>query len=224
MVSTQIAVAFHGIGQPGRDLEPGEARYWISQDQFLSFLDLVAVSPDPARIVLTFDDGNASDYEIALPAMRERGLTGSFFPIAGRLDRPGSLGTAQLDDLAAAGMTVGSHGIAHVDWRKLDDQALEAELVGSKQILESRIGRPVTTASLPFGRYDARVLSALRRAGYGVVFSTDGGPSHPGEALVSRSNLRVEMTRNDFVNLVCGQDTLMGRFKRHLKALRRRFT
>lgn len=223
MVSRQIAVAFHGIGQPARALDPGEPRYWISHDRFLAFLDIVARAPDPNAIMLTFDDGNASDHDIALPAMLDRGLTGSFFPIADRLDRAGSLGMAQVQALAAAGMTVGSHGIHHIDWRKLDDRTLEAELVESKLILECCIRRPVVTASLPFGRYDARVLSALRKAGYQRIYSTDGGPSRPGDTLISRSNVRIDTTVEDFANLVQCNESLATSIIRRLKALRRRF-
>lgn len=224
MVSRQIAVAFHGIGQPARALDPGEPRYWISQDRFLAFLDLVARAPDPKAILLTFDDGNASDHDIAMPAMLDRGLTGSFFPIADRLDRVGSLGTAQVRALAAAGMTVGSHGIHHLDWRKLDDRTLEAELAGSKELLERCIGQPVMTASLPFGRYDTRVLSALRKAGYQRVYSTDGGPSRPEDEFISRSNVRNDTTVEDFADLLRCRDGLHTRIIRRLKALRRKFT
>ena len=222
MVATQTAVTFHGIGTPGRDLEPGEGRYWVSEDRFLRFLDLVAAEPDPARVVLTFDDANASDFEIALPALRERKLTGTFFVITGRLDRPGSLSTPKLRALAAE-MEVGSHGIGHLDWRKQGPRQLEVELVGSKQHLEGCIGRAVTAASIPFGRYDQRVLSAARRAAYIKVFSTDGGPSQPDDFPISRTNVRAETTLRDFADLLRGRRTLKGRLTQQLKALRRRF-
>lgn len=221
MVAPQIAVSFHGIGPPGRGLEPGESRYWISQDCFLQFLDLVATDPDPSRVLLTFDDANASDYEIALPALRDRNLRGTFFVITSRLGQAGSLSTAQLRALAAE-MEVGSHGIDHVDWRKQSDQRLEAELAGSKQFLEDCIGQAVTAASIPFGRYDSRVLSAARRAKYVRVFSTDGGPCRPNDNPISRTNVRAAMTLRDFADLLQGRRTLIGRMKQQAKALRRR--
>lgn len=36
-----INVLFHGIGQPGRELEPGEAAYWVKADEFRRILDEV---------------------------------------------------------------------------------------------------------------------------------------------------------------------------------------
>jgi peptidoglycan/xylan/chitin deacetylase (PgdA/CDA1 family) len=222
MGAPQIAIAFHGIGNPGRELEPGEARYWVTRDRFLQFLDLVAADPEPGRILITFDDANESDFTIAMPALQDRHLRGSFFVITERLDRPGSLGTTELRTLSRA-MEVGSHGVAHVDWRKLRPERLEAELIGSKQVLEDCIGQEVTAASLPFGRYNARVLSAVHRAGYTRVFSTDGGPGRASDPLIARTNIRADTTPQDFVDLMRGQETLAAWTVRRLKALRRRF-
>ena len=53
---------------------------------------------------ISFDDGNASDLEIGLPALLERGLTATFFVLAGRLGRPGSL---DADEVARCSRTAG---------------------------------------------------------------------------------------------------------------------
>jgi peptidoglycan/xylan/chitin deacetylase (PgdA/CDA1 family) len=222
MVAPQIAVAFHGIGTPGRELDPGEDRYWISRDRFLQFLDMIVADPDPGRVLITFDDANESDFTIAMPALRDRGLRGAVFVITQRLDQPGSLGSSQLRTLSEI-MEVGSHGVAHTDWRKLPPKLLKAELAESKQVLENFIGRPVTAAALPFGRYDARVLSALKLAGYTKIYSTDGGPSRASGKIIPRTNVRADTTLQDLVELVQGHDPPVARMIRLLKAVRRRF-
>src|SRR5687767_10674733 len=83
-----INICFHGIGTPGRDLEPGESRYWIGVDTFHRVLDDLVTWP---AVRISFDDGNASDVEIGLPGLLSRGLTADFFVLAGRLGAPGSL-------------------------------------------------------------------------------------------------------------------------------------
>ena len=88
-----VNLCFHGIGTPERELEPGEEDYWISQETFLAVLDDVAQHRDA---VVSFDDGNASDVEIGLPALVERDLRATFFVLAGRLDAPGCLSSADL--------------------------------------------------------------------------------------------------------------------------------
>jgi hypothetical protein len=49
-----VNLTFHGIGEPTRQLSPGEADVWVSVEQFLSILDVV-VGHDDVR--LSFDDG-----------------------------------------------------------------------------------------------------------------------------------------------------------------------
>jgi peptidoglycan/xylan/chitin deacetylase (PgdA/CDA1 family) len=182
-----INLTFHGIGDPCRDLEPGERDVWISGDQFLSVLDQAAGRRD---VAITFDDGNASDLDVALPALRERRLTATFFVVAGRLGAPRFLDADAVRQLAAAGMRIGCHGMHHRPWRGLDAHALQEELVEARTILEAISGRPVTTAACPFGSYDRRVLGSLRRAGYRHVYTSDRGPTRPDRWLQPRNSVR----------------------------------
>ena len=98
-----INLTFHGIGEPERALEPGEEQVWLDSDQFQSALDSVVGRSD---VRITFDDGNASDVEQALPGLRQRGLTATFFIVAGRLSEPGFLDDRGVRALAAAGITL----------------------------------------------------------------------------------------------------------------------
>lgn len=166
----RVNVCFHGIGTPDRPLEPGEDDYWISVDSFHGILDAVADDP---RVRISFDDGNASDVEIGLPALLERGLTARFFALAGRLDQRGSLSSADLRRLAEAGMVIGTHGMDHVPWRGLSPDQQHRELVEARDRLATASGATVEEAALPLGRYDRRVLGALRRAGYRAVHTSD---------------------------------------------------
>src|SRR4051812_48635435 len=108
-----INLTFHGIGDAERALETGEAHVWTTRGRFLAILD-AAAGRDDVRI--TFDDGNASDVSIALPALTARGLSATFFIVAGRLGTAGFLDEDGVRMLAAAGMDVGSHGMRHRPW------------------------------------------------------------------------------------------------------------
>lgn len=218
----KVGLIFHGIGTPGRDLEPGEAPYWVSVAQFEAVLDRIAALADPGRIRISFDDGNASDHDIALPRLLARGLAADFFVLSGRLGRPGSLDAAQVRELQAAGMTIGSHGIAHLNWRNLDDAALEDELVGSRRALEAVTGRQVTTAGIPFGSYDARVLRALRRAGYAAAFSSDRGDMDQHAFLRPRTSITGAMAAEDIPAILSGRLPLPARLRRGIGMTRKR--
>jgi peptidoglycan/xylan/chitin deacetylase (PgdA/CDA1 family) len=187
----EVNICFHGIGTPGRELEPGEDTYWVTTDSFLSILDEVASWPS---VHLSFDDGNTSDVEIALPALVERGLRAEFFVLAGRLDQPGSLGADDVRALDRAGMTIGNHGQLHQPWRGMDHAALTVELVEARATLAEVVGRPVDRAACPLGRYDRTVLTYARRLGYERVYTSDRRPARAGSWLQPRYSVRSHHT------------------------------
>jgi peptidoglycan/xylan/chitin deacetylase (PgdA/CDA1 family) len=190
-VPEQINILFHGIGTPQRELEPGEDQYWITEDAFAATLDELTSWPD---VRLSFDDSNSSDVEIALPALLERGLTAEFFVLAGRLDAPGSLGADDLRSLIKNGMPVGNHGMWHHPWRGMSAATTREELAEARDRIAAVIGRPVTRAACPLGRYDRTTLSALRRLGYTTVFTSDRRPAQPGSWLQPRFSVYADST------------------------------
>src|SRR5918992_4127469 len=103
-------LTLHGVGRAPRALGPSEADLWISTPRLLALLDVIAGRDDVRLLV---DDGNASDVEILLPALRERGMRASFFVVAGKLGEPGFLAAADVAALAEAGMPIGVHRVRH---------------------------------------------------------------------------------------------------------------
>ncbi len=186
-----INVCFHGVGTPRRELEPGEDVYWVSTDRFRQILDEVATWP---AVRISFDDGNASDVQIALPALLERELRADFFVLAGRLDTPGSLDEEAVRELGRHGMRIGTHGMRHRSWRQLDPQARHDELVAARERLAGVTGAVVDTAACPLGRYDRSLLSELRRLGYRHVFTSDRRPTRSGAWLQPRYSVRGDDT------------------------------
>ena len=177
---------FHGVGQPTRPLEPGEDRVWVSLRAFRSVLDAAAERDD---LRLTFDDGNASDYAVALPELLARGLRATFFVVADRIDQPHFLSRSAIRELLDAGMNVQSHGMQHRVWRGLGAAELDIELGRARAVIEEVVARPVDEVAIPFCLYDRRVLSALRKADYRHVFTCDGGPADPGAWLQPRTQI-----------------------------------
>lgn len=165
-----VNLCFHGIGTPGRPLEPGEDVYWVGVERFEQLLDEAARHPN---VRISFDDGNASDVEIALPRLRRRQLTATFFLLAGRIDTPGSVTSAGVSELRAAGMPIGSHGWSHRSWRGMDAEASHQELVLSAEVLSDLARMRVREAACPRGEYDRGALQQLRKAGYERVFTSD---------------------------------------------------
>lgn len=223
MSETRIGLIFHGIGTPERVLESGEVPYWISTDRFEAVLDQIDGAPRPDLIRISFDDGNRSDHDIALPRLLARGLTADFFVLSGRIGSAGSLDARQVRALMAAGMGIGSHGVDHRDWQSLTGAELEAELALSRATLESICGQPVRTAGIPFGRYDARVLRGLRRAGYDCAYSSDRGTMAVTDFLRPRTSVRAAMTAAEMADILAGRMAPSLRLRRAVGMARRRW-
>lgn len=178
-----INLCFHGIGTIVTERERGESRYWVSEERFLRILDEVRENP---RVRLSFDDGNRSDVDTAFPALRERALPASFFPLAGRLADPASVGAADLRALRDAGMIIGSHGWTHSPLRGLEASAARRELVDARTALAEASNGEIVHAALPLGRYDRQLLTRLRQVGYRTVFTSDRLPARPNAWLQAR--------------------------------------
>jgi peptidoglycan/xylan/chitin deacetylase (PgdA/CDA1 family) len=170
-------INLHGLGDAPRELDSGEERFWLPVNSFEEILDYAATPGrhGRARMALTFDDGNRSDVDIALPRLLARNLSAQFFVVAGRIGAPHFLDTWHLRKLSAVGMTIGMHGFDHVEWRGLSDAALRREIEEARAMIEDVVGGPVLDVAIPYGSYDRRVLRCLRDAGYRGVYTSDGG-------------------------------------------------
>jgi peptidoglycan/xylan/chitin deacetylase (PgdA/CDA1 family) len=211
--SFRLNLTFHGIGEPPAD-RAREVDYWLPREQLLLALDRARLRPD---VAITFDDGNLSDVEVALPALLERGLKAHFFVCAGRLDQPGFLGADGVRALIAAGMTVGSHGMHHRRWPALTSRELIEETEGARLRLESVTRTPADTVAVPFGEYNRRVLAAVRRAGFARVFTSDQGWASAAAWLQPRNTLHRSQGPAAIDRLLDTREALPLRWMRGLK-------
>lgn len=181
----ELILTFHGLGTPPRSISDAERRVWVPFEWFEAIVDAC-----PSHgVTITFDDGNASDVELALPLLAERGMSARFFPLSGRIGAPGYLDERDISCLRDAGMSIGSQGVNHRDWRRLGDAELNDELALSRRAFAAIVGAEVTEAACPYGSYDRRVLGALRRAGYRRVFNSDGGTGASGARVAPRTTV-----------------------------------
>lgn len=197
---TNLAVP--GVGPATGELNLGEAATWISVEQLEHVLDLAMERP---AVRLSFDGGNCSDVHIVLPRLVERSLTAEFFPLAGRIGDPGRIDRSGLRELVAAGMSIGSSGWEHRDWRALDDAAAEQEIGLALRVLTEVSGQPVHRVAVPFGSYDRTVIRRLRQAGVTRAYTSDGGWARVDAWLQPRTSLRSDMTPERVHLLADGQ-------------------
>lgn len=125
---------------------------------------------------LTFDDGYADFAEYVVPTLRRHGFTATVFVIAGLLGgtnqwdprgpRKPLMTAAQVRDVAAEGVEIGSHGLNHVGLTGLDPAAVAEETQRSRELLRDVSGQPVTGFCYPYGDTSAAGVAGVRAAGY----------------------------------------------------------
>jgi peptidoglycan/xylan/chitin deacetylase (PgdA/CDA1 family) len=126
-------------------------------------------------VVLTFDDGNESDYALALPVLARRGFRATFFVSGNRVGVPGGLDSSVIATMHAAGMHIGSHAMTHRFLTTLSPREEEDELSRSKEMLEAIVGDAVDHFAPPGGRWSKRTEAALRRLQYRAVSTSSFG-------------------------------------------------
>jgi peptidoglycan/xylan/chitin deacetylase (PgdA/CDA1 family) len=150
-------------------------------------------------VVVSFDDGYRSVWTNALPIMKRRGLPGVLNLELSQLTKTdeGGIAEEQVRDLMAAGWEIDSHTVSHPDLTSLDDAGLRRELVGSRRRIRRKFGRPASFFCYPAGRYDPRIVAAVKAAGYLAATTTNFGNAGPNQLFTLN---RVRIDRSDGVD------------------------
>jgi peptidoglycan/xylan/chitin deacetylase (PgdA/CDA1 family) len=164
-----------------------QIRYLLARGYTSVTFERALTTPPPGKVLaITFDDAHRSVFEVAFPMLRDIGAVatvyaptdyiGSGEPTAWEGFEAAARGPhapelvcmdwEQLGVVADAGWEVGSHSRSHPHLTRLPDSTLRDELVGSRELLEQRLGRPCRTLAYPYGDHDGRVVAATERAGY----------------------------------------------------------
>jgi peptidoglycan/xylan/chitin deacetylase (PgdA/CDA1 family) len=118
-------------------------------------------------IVLSFDNGYASQYTNALPVLKRLGWAGvENIQLSGLPPSQGGLTEPQVRGLLAAGWELDTQGISHADLITLDASELHYQVAAARQILRRRYRVPVNWFCYPSGHYDPTVIAAVRAAGF----------------------------------------------------------
>jgi peptidoglycan/xylan/chitin deacetylase (PgdA/CDA1 family) len=126
----------------------------------------ISETKDENSIIITFDDGNISDYEIAFPLLSKYALNGTFFLIANRVGKLNYLSWKNVREMHDYGMSIQSHGLDHRIMADLSEKELRDELLMSKNIIEDNISAPVDFFSVPGGFDSYRVFKMAEKIGY----------------------------------------------------------
>ncbi len=196
---TVLILMYHGVSGVAPAPAVADPHYTLPAAVFAAQLDgLLAAgmaigcardglaAEQSAPVWLTFDDGDLSNYQTAFPLLCERDLRADFFVNPSTVGTPGYCSWAQLREMAAAGMSIQSHGYTHTYFTEHSVAALRDELQRSRSAIEQEIGQPVTLLAPPGGRAPRGLAALARDCGYQAVLGSVPGahrPDRPGELL-----------------------------------------
>ncbi len=143
-------------------------------------------------VVITFDDGYENNYTRAYPYLKQHDFPAAIFLEVANVDHPGYLTWAQAVDMAAHGVTFGSHMMTGAYIPGLPREEAVSQIRESKRLIEARLGRPALFFAYPIGGFDETVKQALRDAGYAAAFATNRGNDHKGMDLYELKRIRVK--------------------------------
>ena len=131
----------------------------------------------PKPVVITFDDGYRDVLWNAAPILYRLHMPATAFVITGRISGRDSsfLTWPELRLLERRGFTIGSHTVHHLELTLLDREEAMYELVVSREALQHHLHRNVWWFAYPAGRFNARVVALVARAGYRLAASTLSG-------------------------------------------------
>jgi len=171
-------------------------------------------------IVITFDDGYASDVLIAKDMLQEHGFGALFFVTSDFLGTPGMLSEGDLKGLADAGFAVGAHGRTHRFFSTLGHDELREELTVSKKRLEDVTGRAVKHLALPGGRFHGDLVTLAEEAGYRAIFTSVPGINTGRDSLLfKRIAVKDGTDGASFAKIIAGDGRFIGKLVKKAKFL-----
>ncbi|HNV55106.1 MAG TPA: polysaccharide deacetylase family protein [Pseudomonadales bacterium] len=162
----------------------------VGIDGFMAWFRGEATLPEKA-FLLTFDDGFFDLDRHVADLLQEFQWPAAIFLVTGLMGQTDewmqSQGTSavhrlldweQVEVLKTLGFTVHAHSRSHRDLTLLDDEQLASEVEGAKRDLAEH-GFDARFFAYPYGRCDARVIAAVREAGYEAAFCNQCGFNRP---------------------------------------------
>jgi peptidoglycan/xylan/chitin deacetylase (PgdA/CDA1 family) len=187
------------ISFPPRVFKRGMAKLRENGYRTMSLLDAVDClrmrKSFPERsLVITFDDGYRTIYEVAFPVLQDYGMCATIFLTVGErgimmpdtrlpsLSGHSMLSWYEILEMHQWGIDFGAHTLTHPDLTCLSVDRIENEIVESKAIIEDALSAPVVCFAYPYGHYNHQSRKLVRQH-FACACSDNLGLIHAGSDL-----------------------------------------
>lgn len=126
-------------------------------------------------IVLTFDDGDKSSFDIIFPELQSRNLKGSFFLTTRQLNDRGYVTKEEVIEMHEAGHDIQSQGHDNEDFIDSSLASTHRSLYLSKKILEELLNKKILFLVYPNSSFNSEIIRLAQDVGYEWALSTESG-------------------------------------------------
>jgi hypothetical protein len=177
------------------DMFDKQIKYLVDNKvQIISLSDIENIylknfSDNKFYVCITFDDGLENNYNNAIPVLKKNGIYNAvFFIVANSLinnfDRAWWLknnqhsklmNVEQVKNLHKRGYEVGSHALSHKNFKDINANELEGELIMSKKILDAKCDLTCKSIAIPFSisgnsKKEVVIKDICEKNGYNFLF------------------------------------------------------
>lgn len=151
----------------------------------------VSGEPFPRKsAVITFDDGYEDNYLNAYPILSKYQFPAIIFIPSHKIGQPDYLTWAQVREMSAHNITIGSHTQYHDYLPDLPREQQMQEIFGSKRFIQEQIRKPVEYFAYPIGGFSDEIKQMVKEAGYLAAATTNRGYDHVNKDVYELNRIR----------------------------------
>ena len=171
---------YHDVSRPdGNSYTPMSTPF----DVFVSHMNMLQqygdivprINRNNGQFQIAFDDGFLGVYDNK-EFFLERNIFPTVFVAKKLVGMDGYMNEKQIKELSGLGFNIQSHTISHLDLTSFGDEELTKELLGSKEYLESLLGKCVDEICCPIGYYNDEVIEKAKNVGYKKIYLSYPSP------------------------------------------------
>lgn len=141
----------------------------ILPDQLYDYL--TKGTPLPSKpIILSFDDNDLDQYNVARPELKKYGFKGVFFIMTVTIGKKHYMSKAQIKQLSDEGNAIESHTWNHMNFKKYQGKDWQIQIDKPTKLLEEITGKPVKYFAYPYGLWNIQGLPQLHKRGFKMAF------------------------------------------------------